>query len=204
MAASSATAAFPVSMNVATRTRSQREPSPPAQRQAAGPVAGLAVRAHDAVLRGVRAGDAAVHPAGAGVFRDSRVRQVRIRVLHDQRLEPGQERIRRACPHLRDAGHVADRAADRRAREFRHCAVPDRNVPGGAQAAAGDGGGAARRHSVDHLRHVGALRVRARFSATTSSPRSPRLSATSGSWDRCSRARRTASACCLPESSSPS
>ena len=51
-------------------------------------------------------------------------------VLRHQRLESGHERIRRAGADLRHAGHVGHRAADRRAGELRHRAVPDRDVPG--------------------------------------------------------------------------
>ena len=53
--------------------------------------------------------------------------------------------------------------ADRRAGELRHRAVPDRDVPGRPQAAARHRGRAAGGDSVDHLRHVGPVRVRAGF-----------------------------------------
>ncbi len=78
-----------------------------------------------------------------------------------ERLEPRHQPVRRAGADLRHAGDVGDRAADRRAGELRHRAVPHRDVPGGPQAPARYGGRAARRHPIDHLRHVGPVRLRA-------------------------------------------
>ena len=58
-------------------------------------------------------------------------------------------------------GHVDDRARRRHSGQLRHRTLPDRAMPTGAEALARDRGGIARRHSVDHLRHVGPVRVRA-------------------------------------------
>ena len=58
-------------------------------------------------------------------------------------------------------GHGADRHAHRRARQFRHRAVSDRDRAR-LDAHAGIGGHrAARGHPLDHLRHVGIVRLRA-------------------------------------------
>ena len=126
-----------------------------------GAVAGLAVRAHDDVLRAVRAADAGRHHRRADVDGDSGVPEVRVRILRHRRLGSGEAQFRRACPDLRNARHLGDRAADRRAGELRHRVVPHRDVSGLSEAAAGHRGRVAGGDSVDHLRHVGALRFRA-------------------------------------------
>ena len=67
----------------------------------------------------------------------------------------------RARPHLRHAGHVVHRHADRGSGRPRHRDLPDRALPAVAAPADRHRGRTARRHSLDHLRHVGLLRARA-------------------------------------------
>ena len=112
--------------------RAAREPDSAGRAARRAAVAGLAVRAHDAVLRAVRAARCCVgdpRRAGCGP-RSRRSQKFGFGVLRHQRLESGDERVRRAGADLRHARHVGDRAADRRAGELRHRAVPDRDVPG--------------------------------------------------------------------------
>ena len=188
----------------ATRARPEREPNPPAQRQAAGQWQDWLFERTTLFFAVFVLATLLFILLALGYSAIPAFEKFGFGVLHDQRLESGQERIRRARADLRDAGHVADRAADRRAGEFRHCAVPDRNVPGGAQAAAGNGGGAARRHPVDHLRHVGALRVRADFRRLHPARAHQDFRQPLDPGAAVPGRARTASACCPPESSCPS
>jgi phosphate transport system substrate-binding protein len=126
-----------------------------------GTLAGRPVRAHHANLRVAGVAAAARHHRGARLVRGTGVPEVRPDVLRHERVEPGHQGVRRAGADLRHAGDVRDRAAHRRAGQLRHRAVPHRDVSAVSQAAARHRGGAAGRHSVDHLRHVGPVRVRA-------------------------------------------
>ena len=85
--------------------------------------------------------------------------------------------------------------ADRRAGELRHRALPHRDVPGRAQASARHGGRAAGGDPVDHLRHVGPVRLRAALRRLRAAAADPDARPHSRRSARCSRARRTASAC---------
>ena len=161
MGADSATATFSGPMNVPQPARASRDPGSAGATPVGRAVAGLAVRAHDDVLRGVRARAAARYLARPRLCRHTGARKVRLQLFRHECLEPGQKRIRSARADLRNAGDVGHRVADRRAGELRHRAVSDRDVPGSAEAAARYGGRAAGGHSVDHLRHVGPVRVRA-------------------------------------------
>ena len=91
--------------------------------------------------------------------------------------DPVQNELRRPGDDLRHAGHLAHRAADRRAGELRHRAVPDRAVAGLAEAPARHRDRAAGRGAVDRLRHVGPAGVRPDPGAPTCSSRCRRCSA---------------------------
>ena len=158
---STATAAMPPAMTA------QMEPLAAAGAHAArrapgrAAVAGLAVRTHDDVLRAVRAVHARRDHRRAGLGGGSRVREIRPRVLLHRRLGPGEDELRRAGADLRHARHLDDRPADRRAGQLRHRDLSHRDVPRRPQASARHRGRAAGGDPVDHLRDVGAVRVRA-------------------------------------------
>ena len=69
---------------------------------------------------------------------------------------------RRARPDLRHAGHLRHRHADRHSGRPRHRDLPHRALPAMAAPPDRHRRRTARRHSLDHLRHVGLLRARAR------------------------------------------
>ena len=195
---STATAAMDPVLTAPTRSRTEREPTPPTARRGAAPWQDLAVRAHDDVLRVVRAADARRDHRRAAVDGGAGIPEVRARVLLHRRLGSGEAQLRRARTDLRHARHLGDRAADRRAGELRHRVVPDRDVSGRAQAPARAPRSSCWRRSRRSSTACGGCSSSRRCSATTSSRCSPRLSAISGYWGRCSRARPTASACCRP------
>ena len=129
----------------------------------ARPLAGRAVRAHDAVLRAARARD-----CWSAILLALRVRRVAgARRSSASRSSSPTSGIRSPAtsaalaPIYGTLVTSVDRAADRRAGQLRHRAVPDRDVPAVAEAAARHRGRAARGDPVDHLRHVGAVRLRA-------------------------------------------
>ena len=66
---------------------------------------------------------------------------------------------RRARPDLRHADHLGDRDADRHSGRSRHRDLPHRALPAMAAPADRHRHRTARRHSLDHLRHVGLLRA---------------------------------------------
>ena len=68
---------------------------------------------------------------------------------------------RRARADLRHADHLRDRDDDRHSGRSRHRGVPDRDLPAVAAPPDRARHRTARRHSLDHLRHVGLLRARA-------------------------------------------
>ena len=191
-------------MSVDRPTREQRDPTPPARHAAAGRWQDWLFEHTTLFFALFVLATAARHPAARSLIAAMpALAEVRPRLLLHQRLESGHQQLRRAGADLRHAGHVGDRAADRRAGELRHRAVPDRDVPGVAQAAARHGGRAAGGDPVDHLRHVGAVRVRAavrrlraaaadqRRSATLLDPRA----AVPGRAQRHRHAHRPASSC---------
>ena len=67
---------------------------------------------------------------------------------------------RRARPDLRHADHLRHRDDDRDSRRSRHCDLPHRALPAMAAPSDRHRHRTARRHSLDHLRHVGLLRAR--------------------------------------------
>ena len=115
---------------------------------------------------------------------------------------PVTSELRRAGADLRHAGHVGDRAADRRAGQLRHRAVPHRDVPG--RRSSGRSGTAVELLAAipSIIYGMWGLFVFAPFFGDYIQPLLTQASsATSGSSVRCSRARPTASACCRPASS---
>ena len=66
---------------------------------------------------------------------------------------------RRARPDLRHADHLGHRDDDRHSGRPRHRDFPDRALPAMAAPPDRHCGRTARRHSLDHLRHVGLLRA---------------------------------------------
>ena len=203
MAASSAPTALPHPMSGARRIDSPARAEPARRAPRCGPLAGLAVRAHDAVLRAVRAGDCcSASWSRSLVRRAAGAREVRPRRSSSTNVwNPVTSDFGALAPIYGTLVTSADRAADRRAGELRHRAVPDRDVPGVAQAAARHRGRAARRDPVDHLRHVGAVRVRAAVRRLRAAAADRDVRRPAGSSGRCSRARPTASACCRRASS---
>ena len=77
---------------------------------------------------------------------------------------------RRARPDLRHAGHLRHRDDDRHSGRPRHRDLPHRDLPAMAAPPDRHRDRTARRHPLDHLRHVGLLRARARSWPTPSSP----------------------------------
>ena len=72
-----------------------------------------------------------------------------------QSWNPPLEEVRRGSADLRHARHIGDRHAHRRAGRHRHRDLPHRALPHGHAPAHRHRHRAARRHPVDHLRHVG-------------------------------------------------
>ena len=93
-------------------------------------------------------------------------RSTACRFLWRSEWDPVNDKFGGAGADLRHAGHLGHRAADRRAGELRHRAVPHRTLARLAAPAAGHRRRTAGRDSVDHLRHVGPVRVRRRSSPT--------------------------------------
>src|SRR6185312_14458082 len=78
-----------------------------------------------------------------------------------RRVESSRRRLRCAGAHLRHAGDIGDRPDPRGAAEFRHRVVPYRDRADMVARSGRDGDRIAGQHPVDHLRHVGPVRVRA-------------------------------------------
>ena len=158
---STTVAALQPAMSAPLEPHSEREPRSAFRAAGRRALAGLALRTHDDVLRFVRADDAGGDHRRADVDGGAGIPEIRIRILRHRRLGSSEAQLRRARPDLWNAGHLGNCAADRRAGQFRHRAVSDRDVPGRPQATAWNRGRIARGDTVDHLRHVGVVRLRA-------------------------------------------
>ena len=84
---------------------------------------------------------------------------------------PVTKQLRRAGADLRHAGHVGDRAPDRRAGQLRHRAVPDRDVPASRSSGRWAPRSSCWRRSRRSSTACGACSCSRRSSATTSSRR---------------------------------
>ncbi len=76
-------------------------------------------------------------------------------------VEPGDREVRRHRTDLRHRRHILDRHAHRHPGVDRHRGLPHRALSVLAAPADRHGDRAPRRHSLDHLRHLGPVRVRA-------------------------------------------
>ena len=86
---------------------------------------------------------------------------VRPRLPHHPVVEPGHREVRRHRADLRHHRHLADRHGDRHPGQLRHRHLPHRALPLSAAPADRHRHRAARRHPLDHLRHLGPVRLRA-------------------------------------------
>ena len=91
---------------------------------------------------------------------------------------PVTEKFGAAGADLRHAGHLAHRHADRRAGRLRHRDLPHRTLPACAAPPDRRRHRTARRHSLDHLRHLGPVRARALPAAARAAGADRRSSAT--------------------------
>ena len=156
------------------RVRRARPRRPAARRAAPWADALFAALAHGAAL--ADAGAARRHPRlAASSARRRRSANSASASSGRSDWDPVQDQLRRPGDDLRHADDVAHRAADRRAGELRHRAVPHRAVAALAQAPARHRDRAARRGALDRLRHVGPARVRPDPVALTCSSRCRRL-----------------------------
>ena len=162
--------ALPIDADADAR-RASASPRRPRARRCAGALAGRAVRRTSrGSSRCSCSASLARHPARARRMRRvPALQKFGLALLRHRRLESGHQAVRRAGADLRHARHLGDRAADRRAGELRHRAVPHRDVPAVAEAPARHGGGAARRDPVASSTACGACSCSRRSSATTCS-----------------------------------
>ncbi len=105
---------------------------------------------------------------------------------------------RRARSDLRHAGHLGHRDDDRHSGRPRHRDLPHRALPAMAAPPDRPCGRTARRHPLDHLRHVGLLRARPVPGQHVSAVHDQRCSRASRCSARSSPARRPISACSTP------
>ncbi len=107
---------------------------------------------------GVAGACAAARRRGLAVRRRlSRLQGIRFRLPPQRFLEPAQGAFRRRRGDLRHARDLDHRHGDRRSGRPRHCGVSDRTLPDPAAPADRHRDRTARRHSLDHLRHLGRL-----------------------------------------------
>ncbi len=154
-------AAMPAAMTAPLEPRAEREPTPPPARRSAAPWQDWLFERTTMCFALLVLLTLVGHHRRRSLDGATGISEVRARVLLHRRLGPGEAELRRARAHLRHTGDVGDRAADRRTGQFRHRAVPDGDVPRRPQASAGHRGRIAGGGPVDHLRHVGTVRLRA-------------------------------------------
>ena len=105
---------------------------------------------------------------------------------------------RRARSDLRHAGHLRHRDDDRHSGRPRHCDLPDRALSAMAAPPDRHRRRTARRHPLDHLRHVGVLRARPVHGRHVSAVHDRGCSTASRFSARFSPVRRPISACSTP------